>query len=133
MTALLSGRNADYVGGIAGLKPVMSLSAADIPILSAIAMNTKLVAANTDERNCYIKANAVPTWFVLLGSNSNTMNIQTGLETTVGYGTLVLIGSVGDENSNADLKLVGGQVYASSSATDQSRAVIINDLTLKFS
>ncbi len=133
MTALLSGRNANYVGGIAGLKPVMTLASIGVPVLSAVAMNTKLVAANTDDRNCYIKADATPTWFLLLGSNSNTINIQTGLESSAGYGTLVVVGSVGDENSGADLQLVGGQVFASASVTDQSKAVIINDITLKFS
>lgn len=130
---LLSARQSDYVGGIAGIKPVVDLTAKNVTIAAGAAMATKLITANSDNRNCYFAKDATPTWFVFIGSLGNTLNLSTGLPAVQQVDTVVLVGSVGDENSSADLKLVGGKVFANNTTpTDQSKAVIINDLVLKF-
>lgn len=133
MQAFLTARNADYVGGIAGSKPVMQLSGQNVPILTAAAMNAKFVAANNDNRTCYILRDAVPTWFLLIGAQTQLINISTGLEAGASLDSLVVCGTVGDENSNADLRLVGGEVFANNTTpNDQSKAVVLSDLILKF-
>lgn len=133
MQAFLAARTADYVGGIAGTKPVMQLVGQNVPILTAAAMNAKFLAANNDNRTCYILRDAVPTWFLLIGSQTQLINISTGLEAGASLDSLVVCGTVGDENSNADLRLVGGEVFANNTTpNDQSKAVVLSDLILKF-
>lgn len=128
---LLSARVADYVGGVTGNKAAMTLNAANVPVLLASAMNMRLAVSYSDNRSCYFLKDATPTWCIVVGAYSNTVNLQTG-NNDAGAAFLAIC-SVGNENSNADLKLVGGKVYANNTApTDQSKAVIINDLVLKF-
>lgn len=132
VTAMLTARNADYVGGIAGAKPLVSTNANNFPILSAAAMNTKLVATNNDNRNCFMLKDASPTWFALMAGANSAINMQTGLDNGF-LCSMLVIGSVGSENSGADLKIAGGKVFANNSTpNDQSRAVIVSDLVLKF-
>ena len=129
---LLVARQADYVGGVAGLKPVMTLAASNVPVLAATAMNNKLVAANNDTRNCYFLKDATPTWCIVTANYTGNLNLTTGLGPNTS-GILTVVASVGDENSNADLKIKGGKVFGNSSTpTDQSKAVIISDLVLKY-
>lgn len=128
---LLSARVADYVGGVTGNKAVMTLNASNVPVLLASAMNMRLAVSYSDNRSSYFLKDATPTWCIVVGAYSNTVNLQTG-NNDAGAAFLTIC-SVGDENSNADLKLIGGKVYANSSTpTDQSKAVIVNDLILKF-
>ncbi|QZE56276.1 hypothetical protein MPK67_gp079 [Erwinia phage pEa_SNUABM_32] len=131
ISPLLNAHAADYVGGVAGNKAAMTLNANNVPVLLASAMNMKAAAGNTDYRSSYFLKDATPTWCIVACAYSNTLNLQTG--TNDAGCAFLAICSVGDENSNADLRLKGGKVYANSSTpTDQSKAVIINDLVLKF-
>lgn len=129
---LLSTRLADYVGGIAGNKAAMTLGANNVPVLLASAMNMRLNATFSDYRSCYFTKDATPTWCVLVFSaTTGSVNLTTGAADAAA--ALFVVCSVGDENSNADLKLAGGKVYANSTtSTDQSKAVVLNDLILKF-
>lgn len=128
---LLSARVADYVGGVTGNKAAMTLNATNVPVLLASAMNMRLATSYSDSRSCYFTKDATPTWCIVVGAYSNTVNLQTG-NNDAGAAFLVVC-SVGDENSAADLKLKGGKVYANSTTvTDQSKAVIVNDLVFKF-
>lgn len=128
---LLTARVADYVGGVTGNKAAMTLNAANVPVLLASAMNMRLAVSYSDNRSCYFTKDATPTWCIVVGAYSNTINLQTG-NNDAGAAFLVVC-SVGDENSAADLKLKGGKVYANSTTpTDQSKAVIVNDLVFKF-
>lgn len=128
---LLNAHVADYVGGVTGNKAAMTLNANNVPVLLASAMNMKVAAGNTDYRSSYFLKDATPTWCIVACAYSNTLNLQTG-NNDAGCSFLAIC-SVGNENSNADLRLKGGNVYANNSTpTDQSKAVIINDLVLKF-
>ncbi|AWY08356.1 hypothetical protein HOT49_gp079 [Erwinia phage vB_EamM_Alexandra] len=128
---LTTARVADYVGGVTGNKAAMTLNANNVPVLLASALNMRLNATYSDYRASYFKADATPTWCIVLGGSTTTINVQTGV--TDVPAAFMAVCSVGDENSNADLKLVGGKVYNNSAApADQSKAVIVNDLVLKF-
>lgn len=128
---LTSARIADYVGGVVGNKAAMTLAANNVPVLLASAFNMRISASYSDYRASYFTKDATPTWCIVLGGATPTINVQSGV--TDVPAAFVAVCSVGDENSNADLKLVGGKVYANSATpTDQSKAVIVNDLVLKF-
>lgn len=131
---LLDARNTDYLGGVATIRPVsVQADTKYVASLAAAAANNILSGAS-DTRSCYIKADGTPTWFCYMLLGSNELDMSTGLVTTNGGRTVELfVGSVGDENSAADLKIIGGQVFANSSATlDQSKAILLNDLVLKY-
>lgn len=131
LSPLLTARLADYVGGVTGNKGALTLAANNVPILLASAMNMKVTAGNTDLRSSYFLKDATPTWCIVACAYSGTINLQTG-SNDAGCAFFAVC-SVGDENSAADLRLKGGNVYANSTTpTDQSKAVIINDLVLKF-
>lgn len=131
LSPLLTAHIDDYVGGVTGNKGSITLAANNVPIMLASAMNMKVAAGNTDYRSSYFLKDATPTWCIVACAYSNTINLQTG-SNDAGCAFLAIC-SVGDENSNADLRLKGGKVYANSTTpTDQSKAVIINDLVLKF-
>lgn len=133
LTSFLTARNADYVGGIGGLKPNLTLMASNVPITLGAAMNTKLVAANTDTRNSYITKDATPTWFALVAGGSLALNLTTGLPTASYICGFLAVGSVGNENSSAELRIAGGKVYANATTgNDQSKATVINDLVITF-
>lgn len=128
---LTGARNADYVGGVAGNKATMTLGSNNVPILLASAFNMRLNASYSDYRASYFSKDATPTWCIVIGGAIASVNVQTGVTDTPA--AFVAVCSVGNEASNADLRLVGGKVYANSSTpTDQSKAVIVNDLVLKF-
>lgn len=128
---LLNARVADYVGGVTGNKAAISLLANNVPVLLASAMNMRLAVSYSDNRSSYFLKDATPTWCIVVGAYSNTINLQTG-NNDAGAAFLAVC-SVGSEVSNADLRLVGGKVYANNTTpTDQSKAVIVNDLVLKF-
>lgn len=131
---LLDARNTDYLGGVATIRPVPVFADTKyVAALSAAAANNILAGAS-DTRSCYIKADGTPTWFCYLLMGVNELDLSTGLvNTNLGRTVELFVGSVGDENSSADLKIVGGQVFANSSATlDQSKAILLNDLVLKY-
>lgn len=131
---LLDARNTDYLGGVATIRPVsVQADTKYVAALSAAAANNILAGAS-DTRSCYIKADGTPTWFCYLMLGVNELDLSTGLvSTNLGRTVELFVGSVGDENSSADLKIVGGQVFANSSATlDQSKAILLNDLVLKY-
>ncbi|QZE59321.1 hypothetical protein MPK66_gp077 [Erwinia phage pEa_SNUABM_2] len=128
---LTTARAADYVGGVTGNKAAMTLAANNVPVMLASAFNMRLNATFSDYRASYFTKDATPTWCIVIGGATASINVQTGV--TDVPAAFVTVCSVGNENSNADLKLVGGKVYANSTTpTDQSKAVIINDLVLKF-
>lgn len=129
---LTTARAADYVGGATGYKATMVTNANNVPVALGAATNMKAVATFTDYRSCYFSKDATPTWCLVLGSaTSNAINLVTGV--TDAACAFFALCTVGDENSNADLKLVGGKVYSNSAnQNDQAKAVIINDLVLKF-
>lgn len=128
---LLSARVADYVGGVTGNKPVVTQQATAVPITLGAAMNMRLNNTYNDYRASYFLKDAFPTWCIVICAYSNTVNLQTG-NNDAGASFLAVC-SVGNENSSADLKLLGGKVFANNTTpTDQSKAVIINDLVLKF-
>lgn len=128
---LFTARVADYVGGVTGNKPTVTQMANNVIVPLASAMNTRLNATYNDYRASYFLKDAFPTWCIVIGAYSNTVNLQTGSNDA--GASFLAVCSVGDENSNADLKLLGGKVYANNTTpTDQSKAVIINDLVLKF-
>ena len=128
---LTSARVADYVGGVTGNKAAMTLAANNVPVMLASAFNMRLSASYSDYRASYFTKDATPTWCIVIGGGSANINVQTGVTDTPA--AFVAVCSVGNENSNADLRLAGGNVYANSGTpTDQSKAVIVNDLILKF-
>ncbi|UAW96567.1 hypothetical protein pEaSNUABM22_00079 [Erwinia phage pEa_SNUABM_22] len=128
---LTASRLADYVGGVVGNKAAMTTNANNVPVLLASAFNMRISASYSDYRASYFTKDATPTWCIVIGGASATINVQTGV--TVVPASFVAVCSVGNENSNADLRLVGGKVYANNTTpTDQSKAVIVNDLVLKF-
>lgn len=128
---LLSARVADYVGGVTGNKPVVTQMANNVIVPLSSAMNMRLSNIYNDYRASYFLKDATPTWCIVICAYSNTVNLQTG-NNDAGASFLAVC-SVGNENSNADLKLLGGKVFANNTTpTDQSKAVILNDLVLKF-
>ena len=132
---LILDRNADYVGGIGGVRPTPFIAQQFISIDCATGMATRSVSANNDTRNCYFAKDAVPTWFLLVISGTSQMNLATGLQhaTSASLDAVTVCGTVGDENSSADLKILGGAIKGNAATpNDQTNAVILNDLILKF-
>ena len=128
---LTTSRVTDYVGGVTGNKAAMTIAANNVPVMLASAFNMRMNATYSDYRASYFTKDATPTWCIVIGGSVNSINVQTGVTDTPA--AFVAVCSVGNENSNADLRLIGGKVYANNTTpTDQSKAVIVNDLILKF-
>lgn len=85
-------------------------------------------------RQARIHRAGTPTWFALALSQGNSQNINT--DTMPGNVSsqlnLAAFGTVGDENSDKDLKLIGGQIYLTqSSPVDLSRVPIISNVRIQ--
>ncbi|AQT28553.1 hypothetical protein YOLOSWAG_70 [Erwinia phage vB_EamM_Yoloswag] len=129
-------RVGDYLGAVTGRTRFDGTFESDVgrivARINSAAISGASFGPSKSPRASYILADGTPTWFVLaaLPASSITLdNPLTGNGTNVVFG---VFGTVGDENSTADLRIKGGRVYANSAdITDQSRSINLSDLRIK--
>ena len=143
---ILNPKSANYMGGIGwlnGWNRVAFPRIDELELVLSYAGDTILrTAAGTGvesdpymTRTARIHRAGTPTWFAiaLYGSNAANLNtdaIPVGNNTSQIY--FAAVGSVGDENSAADLKLVGGTLaLTQSNPVDLSKAPVISNLRLR--
>lgn len=133
---LAESRKADYLGGVTTRSRPFSA-----PIdLSTLELNYSALMGATSgfvntgsPRGTHILTAGVPTWFIIAATTSNVINLTVAnpLQNTAYSVVFGLMGTVGDEKSQADLRILGGQLFANSTTlTDQSRSLNLSNLRL---
>lgn len=133
---LAESRKADYLGGVTTrMRPFIAspdLSSFELPYAGNMGFATAFT--NTGSiRGTHILTSGVPTWFILafVGNIVINMTAANPLQSTAYQVVFGLMGTVGDEKSQADLRIMGGQVFANSTTlTDQSRSLVLSNLKL---
>lgn len=135
---LLVARDSDYLGGVSGrsVPQGMAQGVGKIELLlnNASAGNIAIVSGQTS-RLTVINQDGTPTWFALVIATSSviaqgTSSPMVGNASNIVFGCL---GTVGDETSTADLRILGGKVYSNAAnQNDQSKALNISNLILTF-
>jgi len=143
---VLNPKSANYMGGVGwmyGWNRVLSPNIDEIELALSYAgdyssRNQTGTGAETDPlmtRQARIHRAGTPTWFAIAlystgVANLNTDTIPVGNNTSQLY--FAAVGTVGNEDSTADLKLVGGTLaLTQGSPIDLSKAPVISNLKLR--
>jgi len=133
---LAEARKADYLGGVTTrVRPdSMLIDPVTLEIRYAQAMGfTSAFSTTGNTHGTHILASGVPTWFIAVVNNAAAINLanQNPIASTAGQIVFGLMGTAGDETSQADLRILGGQVFANGATlTDQSRSLSLSNLRL---
>ena len=133
---LAESRTADYLGAVTTrARPfIASPDLGSFELTYGAAMGASSGFTDTNSvRGTHIMTSGVPTWFILAlaGNSSINTNAPNPLQST-GYQVVFgLVGTVGDEKSQADLRILGGQVFANGTTlTNQSQSLVLANLKL---
>lgn len=133
---LAEARKTDYLGGVTvRVRPdSMLIDPVTLEIRYAQAMGfTSAFSTTGNTHGTHILASGTPTWFIAALNNAAAINLanQNPIASTAGQIVFGLMGTVGDEKSQADLRILGGQVFANGATlTDQSRSLSLSNLRL---
>lgn len=138
---LLSTRGSDYMGAIGWRNGVASSIIPDPngELLEIQMAGNDVTLAGLDNnplvtRTSRIIVAGIPTWFVFLGSDTYTnFNLNVDTYPITANPTAIstfIIGTVGNEDSTADLKLIGGQIYRNADG-DYTRTPQLHNLKVK--